>query len=146
MRPEDHAAATPVRCADGTLTSTAGALLTERLLAAAADHAAGLGLMGAGTPGRTLHADNLVHDRNVRLDAEHGIGELGRRGLLAFRGFDIDSCHWSLTPYQFPLPATRTRTMPFLPPGTAPFTTMMFRSSSTRTTSRFLTVTRSQPM
>ena len=47
MRTEHGTAASPLRGADGALAGTAGALLAPRLLAAAADLAAGEGVAGA---------------------------------------------------------------------------------------------------
>ena len=93
MRTEHGAAAAPLRGADGALAGTTGALLAPRLLAAAADVAAGKGVAGAGTPRRTLSAHNLVHDGHVRLDAEHGSGKLGVAGLLTACVLDLDSRH-----------------------------------------------------
>ena len=93
MRTEHGAAASPLRCADGALTSAAGALLAPRLLAAATNLAAGLGVMRALAPRSALRADRKVHDRDVRLDAEHGRIELGSAGLLTLRVLDINRCH-----------------------------------------------------
>ncbi len=83
VRAEHHAAADPMGCADGALTSTAGALLAPRLLAAAANLAAGEGVSGALSPGSALRLDDVVHDVHVRLDAEHGLSELGSAGGCA---------------------------------------------------------------
>ncbi len=58
----------------GTGTGPAGALLTPRLCAAATDFLARLGAVRSRTTGSELRRHDLVHDRDVRLDAED-VGE-----------------------------------------------------------------------
>ena len=93
MRTKDHAAATEVRRTDSALTSTASALLAERLAATAADHAARARVVRALAPGGALSAHHVVHDMHVRLDAEDVGGNLGRAGRVAARVLDVDSRH-----------------------------------------------------
>ena len=71
-----HTTAAPLRRADRTLTGPAGALLAPRLGAAAAHLGARLGAVRAGALGRELRGDDLVHHRDVRLDAEDVVGQL----------------------------------------------------------------------
>ena len=82
-----------VRRPDRTLTSVAGALLAVWLGAAAAHLAAGLRAGRAGPAGGELGRDDLVHHRDVRLDAEHRVVELDRAGVLARGALDGDLCH-----------------------------------------------------
>jgi hypothetical protein len=63
--PERLAAALPLRGADRALARTAGALLLPRLLAAARDLAAPLGVVGADTPVGQLAHDRLVQQRRL---------------------------------------------------------------------------------
>ena len=96
MRSEDHAAARPMRCADGALTRTAGALLAPRLLAAATDLTAGEGVAGALAPRSALGSYDFMHDGHVRLDVEHAGGKLEVLDLLAGCILNFDVCHFSL--------------------------------------------------
>ena len=75
LGPEGHATAAEVRCTGGALTSVTGALLLERLLTATRHFGTGLGALGTGTTSGELSGDHLVHHRNVRLDAEHVVGQ-----------------------------------------------------------------------
>ena len=84
-RAVDDATAGELRRADRALTGAAGALLLVRLAAAAADLAAGLGVVRA-LPGRgQLGHDDLVDQRDVDLDVEDLGGQLDRAGLRARR-------------------------------------------------------------
>ena len=67
----------------------------SRKSTAATNLAAGLGVMRALAPRSALRADRKVHDRDVRLDAEHGSGKLGVAGLLTACVLDLDSRHGS---------------------------------------------------
>ena len=73
MRTEHGAAASPLRCADGALTSAAGALLAPRLLAAAADVAAVFGVVRAEAAVRQMGDYNLVHRGHMNRGTEDGI-------------------------------------------------------------------------
>ena len=86
MRAEDDATATIVRCGHGALAGAAGALLAVRLLAAATDLAAGLGVSGAGAASGQLGDDRLVQHRGVHGCREQRIGQLDRAGLGAGLG------------------------------------------------------------
>src|SRR5262249_10357333 len=137
LRAVRHTTAAPLRCADRTLASAAGALLPPRLRATAAHFRTRLGAVRAGASRGQLRVDDLVHDCDVRLDAEdrlrqlHGgarfaVGLLHHQGTHAFTAF-------------------RTKTKPPVGPGTAPLTNRRLRSASPSTTSRFSVVTRSAP-
>ena len=78
-----HAATAEVRGTDGALTSVAGALLGVRLASATGHFGAGLGALRAGAACRELGRDDLVHDRDVRLDGEHVVVEFDGAGILA---------------------------------------------------------------
>ena len=62
MRSEDHAAAGEVRGAAGALAGAAGPLLLVRLLAAAGDFAAPLGVVGSEVAAGQLGGHHLVED------------------------------------------------------------------------------------
>src|SRR3546814_12036987 len=70
------ATAGPVRGPAGAGPGATGALLLPRLRATATHLGAGLGGLRAAALGGELRGHDLVHDRDVRLDAEHGIVEL----------------------------------------------------------------------
>ena len=63
MRPEDGATAAVVRGADGALAGATGPLLAVRLPAAAADLAAGLGVVRADPTTGELGGHDLVEHR-----------------------------------------------------------------------------------
>ena len=73
----------PLRSAGAALTGAAGALLTERLCAAAADLGAGQSGLGAVAEICKMVANNGVHGRDARLNTENGIGELDFADLCA---------------------------------------------------------------
>ena len=137
MRAEHHAAAPEVRGGAGALAGAAGALLAVRLLAAATDLAAGLGVMGAEVAPGQLGDDRLVEDGLVHGCREQHLVEVdapdGRAGSVVEGG--LRHRH-----------AFRTKVSAPGAPGTDPFTRIRFRSESTRTTRSFLIVTRSCPM
>ena len=141
-RPEDDAAAAPLRGPDGALAGPSGPLLAPGLLAPAADLGPGLGRVGAGPGGGELGPHDPVHHRHVDLDPEDLLGQLDRAGLLAVGVEDVDLSHWRLTA----LTELRTITRPRLGPGTAPRISSWLRSGSALTTSRLRTVTRWLPM
>ena len=78
LRSEGDTAAAVVRCTDRALTGVTRALLLVGLATATGDLGASLRALGACTAMGELGGDGLVHDRDVRLDAEHVIGELDR--------------------------------------------------------------------
>src|SRR5690606_19041837 len=134
------AAATPKRATNSAGTGTTSALLAPRLLAAATYLRARL--LGFGTLARTrqICRHNLMYQRLVEILAEgdfrHSDGS--SRGSIEIH---------PLIPLQaFALTAGRTITLEPGAPGTAPLISSRFFSASTRTTSRFWTVTRSAPM
>src|SRR5690606_2912457 len=137
---ERLAAATPQRATNSTGTGTTSALLAPRLLAAATY--LGARLLGFGTLARTrqICRHNLMYQRLVEILAEgdfrHSDGS--SRGSIEIH---------PLIPLQaFALTAGRTIRSEPGAPGTAPLISSRFFSASTRTTSRFWTVTRSAPM
>ncbi len=78
--PQGHATAGVMRRTRAPLAGPAGALLPVRLGPAAGDLGPGLGALGPGAGRRQLSRDDLVHQRDVGLHAEHGRVELdGRR-------------------------------------------------------------------
>src|SRR6266508_4148173 len=117
----------------------AGALLLVRLLTAAADLAARLGLVRALPGGRQLRHHDLVHERDVGLHVEDIRRQLDRADLLAIGGDDVHSGHSTL-PFAGTFAAVRSRTSPPLAPGTAPRTRMRLFSGSTAWTVRFCAV------
>src|SRR5690606_1967754 len=135
---EGHTTATPDGAADSTGTSTASALLTERL--GAATRYFGTGLLRASTLATASHIghDCLVYQRFVEFTAEDTIGNFDRLSAIYIQ------LHLRFSPYA--LAAGRTTTSPPVAPGTAPLTSSRLRSASTRTTSRDCTVTRSAPI
>lgn len=64
-----------VRSTDGTLTGAAGALLSVRLATCAGNLGAGLGLVRTLTSSSQLGHNDLVQQRNVRLDIKDPGGE-----------------------------------------------------------------------
>jgi hypothetical protein len=94
-RSEDNAAADHLRSADGALASTAGALLAERLDAAAGNGCAVLGGVGALATACSLDSHDLVHDRDVGLDAVDGISQLCGRDRFTCHILYIDAGHLS---------------------------------------------------
>ena len=76
VRPEDDAAAAVVRRVRRALPGAAGALLAVRLRAAAADLAAGLGVVRAGPPAGELGGHDLVEDGGVDRGREQLVAEL----------------------------------------------------------------------
>ena len=83
LRAVGDATAAAVRRPDRALAGVAGALLLERLLAAAADLGAGLGALRAAAASGQLGRDDLVHQRHVGLHAEHAVVEVERAGVVA---------------------------------------------------------------
>ena len=65
VRPEDHAAASELRRSDRALTGAAGPLLAIRLLAAAGDLAARLGVVSAEVAAGQLGSHHLVEHGRV---------------------------------------------------------------------------------
>ena len=134
----------PLRGAGRTLTGAAGALLTPRLDAAAADLCAGQSALRALTLVGEVRLDDFMKNVRVDLLAKDVIGKLDLADR--FSG-DVVNCYFRherfLLPY-FTVLLTETM-LPFAP-GMAPLTNRRFRSASTRTISRFCTVTFSLPM
>src|SRR5699024_5171687 len=89
-RAVDDAAARVLRSADRALACVAGSLLAVRLAPAARDLGAGLRLVGALTSSGQLGDDDLVDERDVRGNGEHGCGKLRGAGLRAVRVDDVD--------------------------------------------------------
>src|SRR4029079_16519750 len=137
-----HTATAHVRRPAGALAGIARALLLERLLAATTDLGTGLGALGATAACRELRRDDLVHQRNVWLHAEHAVVEVEAAGVLTGGVLHGDRCHDGHLPFT----ALRTMTTPPLGPGTEPLTSSRLRSVSACTTSRFSVVTCSLPM
>src|SRR5690606_29752783 len=129
----------------GAGAGTAGALLLPGLGATATHLGAGLGALGARTAGGELGGDDLVHHRDVRLDAEDVLIEVDRAGVGAGRGLDGHRRHHA-PPLVAALTASRITTSPPLGPGTAPRTSRRFFSASEETTRRLRVVTFSAPM
>src|SRR6266542_477625 len=102
VRPEDHAAAGPLRGADGPLPGPPGALLAPGLLAAAAHLGPGLGRVRARPGGGELRAHHPVHDRHVDLHAEHLVGQVDGPGLPAAGAAHVDAGHQPRTPLTDP--------------------------------------------
>src|SRR6266508_1417886 len=144
---EGDAATAPLGRVGGTLSGAARPLLAPRLGATAGHLGPGLGALVSAPAGGELGRDHLVHNGNIGLDAEHGLVQLHRTGLLAGLIADVDFAHASRP--SFPttaFTALRMSTSPPLGPGTAPFTSSRLRSGSAWTTSRLRVVTRSPPM
>ena len=113
----------------------AGALLAPRLLAAAADFLADLGVLGAlALVGQEVD-DCLVDSLLVRGDSEHGVGKLNGGNFLAAHINDIKFSHCVFLLYALTLSLTQT-TEPF-GPGMAPLMAIRLFSASTLTTLRF---------
>ena len=72
-----------VRCADRALTGVTRALLLEGLATGTGDLATTLGRVRALAGGGALGDDDLVDQRDVRLDVEDRGGQLHGAGLLA---------------------------------------------------------------
>ena len=90
LRAVHGATAGELRSARRTLTGTTGALLAVRLLAAAANLAARLRRVRALARRGALRLNDLMHQRDVRLDVEQLGGQLDRAVLLAARGVDVN--------------------------------------------------------
>ncbi len=90
LRAVDDATAGHVRRADRALTGVTRALLLEGLAAGARDLTATLGRVGALASRRTLCDDDLVDQRDVRLDVEERGGQLDRACLLAVSATDVE--------------------------------------------------------
>ena len=139
LRAVGHTTAAPVRRADRALAGAAGALLAPRLRATTADLGPGLRAVRARPGGGELRGDDLVHDRDVRLDAEQLVGHVDRAGVRAGRRLHVElhaasPCAAGTTGR---FAALLTNTRPPLGPGTAPLTRRRPRSASPSTTSRF---------
>src|SRR5690606_25844379 len=141
LRRERATAADPDRSAGRAGAGAARALLAPRLAAAAADLRAGLLRFRARARVREIRRHHLVDQRLVVRRAEAHVGELERVAVALY--FDF---HRSYSAPFAPFAAGRTITRPFGAPGTAPLTSSRLRSASTRTTSRFVIVTRVAPM
>ena len=85
----DSAATGVVRCADGALACTAGALLTERLATTTADVAAGLGCVGALACSSKLSVNNLVHQSNGCLGVKDFSWQVYRAVGLTLGSVDV---------------------------------------------------------
>src|SRR5262249_20775101 len=129
-----------------TLAGAAGALLAPRLRPAAGDFGARLRALRAGASRGQLRGDDLVHDRDVRLDAEDRVVEIDGAGRRARAIAEVDGGHQLAFPLAGFLTALRMRTMPPFGPGTLPRTRTRSRSASASTTSRFSVVVFSPPM
>ena len=110
-----HTTAAPLRRADRTLAGATGALLPPRLRAAAAHFGARLRAVRSGPLGRELRGDDLVHDRNVRLDAEDVVGQLDGAGVGAVAVFIVMRAITPSPPTSLRCGRTRCR-----PPGRGP--------------------------
>src|SRR5262249_5445343 len=88
--PEHLAAAHVVGGADGALARVAGPLLLVRLLAAAADLGARLGVVRAGALAGLLGLHHLPQEVVLDLGAEHGVGQVGLPDLLPLDVDDVD--------------------------------------------------------
>jgi len=88
--------ANAVGSAGGALPGPAGALLAVDLLGATDHLAAAAGVVGAQARIGLLHHHILVHQRDIRLDAEDILAELDAPDLLA--GLIIESCFHMLFP------------------------------------------------
>src|SRR5262249_19546494 len=141
LRPVRDTATAPLRRADRTLTGTARALLAPRLRTATRDVGAALGAVRAGARGGELRGHDLVHDCDVRLDAEDVVGEVDGAGLAAGRSAHVHGGQLVTSDFT----ALRTNTRPPLGPGTEPRMRRSPRSASPSTTVRFSVVTRSPP-
>ena len=86
----NDATAGEVRRADRALAGATGALLAERLLTTAADHAAGLGGVGALASCRLLGDNHLVHQGDRRLAVEEFGREVDGTVGLAVGGMDVE--------------------------------------------------------
>ena len=123
----------------------AGAFLSPGLTAAAADLGTGQSGLGALTLVGQVGDNRQVHGSLVGLNAEHGLGKLDLGNGFASHIKYRNLRHWySSFPYAFLLSVRTTR--PPLGPGIAPLTAIRLFSTSTLTTSRFWTVTCSEPM
>src|SRR5581483_1118232 len=144
LRAVRDATAAPVRRADRSLPCPAGALLPPRLRATARHLGARARAVRAGARGRELRGDDLVHDGDVRLDAEQRVGDVDRAGIVAGRLLHRDGRH-HCAPAFARFTASRTNTRPPVGPGTEPRTSRRPRSASPSTTCRLSVVTRSWP-
>src|SRR5690606_755049 len=84
-RAVDDATAGELRRAGRSLAGTTGALLLVRLAPTTGDLSTGLGVGRALARSGALGDDDLVDERDVRLDVEHLGRKLGGAGLLARR-------------------------------------------------------------
>src|SRR6185295_14011973 len=90
LRPEHRAALAPQRVARLADLRAAGALLAPRLLAGAADHAAGLGLVRA-LPLRRVLANHRFPDQpGIHAPAEHLVADVERADLLVVVVDDVN--------------------------------------------------------
>src|SRR5205807_5914719 len=105
---EGDAAAPPVGRAARALACAAGALLAPRLLAAAPHFGPRARALRAGARGGELRGDHLVHDGDVRNDAEQRVVELDRARGRPRRRADVGGGHRYLPP----LPEPRMPTTP----------------------------------
>src|SRR5258705_5309662 len=164
LRAEPRAALAPQRVPDLADARGPRALRPPRLLAAAADHRAGLGAVRAAAVGRVGAHDRLVNQVGLHASAEHHVAQVDRADLLVLCVDDINSHDWSLPPAAsyflpffftgstcatlivFAATALRITTIAFGPPGTEPSTSTRLFSGSTRSTFRLRVVTPAAPM
>ena len=91
MGSEYDSAAFPQRAAGGTAASVAGAFLTPGLTAAAANHCASLGGMGAEALAGQLHYDGLMKEGAVHFHAENFVIQFDFANLIVS---DIINCYF----------------------------------------------------
>ena len=140
LRAVGHTTTGELRRPDRALPGIAGALLGVRLGATTPHLGPGLGALRARAAGGELRRDDLVHERNVGLDAEHLVVQFNGAGVGAGRILEGERAHVQL-PFPASLTALRTTTTPPAGPGTEPLTSKRLRSTSDCTTSRFCVVT-----
>lgn len=136
LRAVDGATTGELRCTGRALTSAAGALLAVRLLATAANLAAGLGGVGALTCSSELRDDNLVEKRDVGRRVEDLRGEIDGAVGLAAGDLDVQRqlgrrCLGAGHARAPPFTALLTITRPPLRPGIAPLISSRPFSAST---------------
>src|SRR5690606_413813 len=107
LRAVHDATAGHVRRADGALTGVTRALLLEGLAACTGDLTATLGRVGALASRRELRDDDLVDQRDVRLDVEERGGQL-QGACLAAVGLEDVERESGVSHDQAPFTALRT--------------------------------------
>ena len=100
---DEQRAVGPLRSTDGALTSVTGALLTPRLLAAAGNFHADLGVLGALTLVGRKFTTAMWTAFSFGVIPNNGVGKLDLANVLTVHIDYIKLCHCSFPPYAFTL-------------------------------------------